>query len=97
MITRHTYKEISVDQKNYINSRGYQVSFWVEKDEDEPSESCLYRIQSNGKTLSQERLSGNEWSYAPLFYSLQFDSLLEHITLEEAERIAEQIGEKLVD
>jgi hypothetical protein len=93
------YRLIYTDEKHYCyeNNKNETISFWVESDEKESSEAELYRTRSDGEMRYEEYLANSQWHPFRLFTSYLFDGLLEVITLEEAEKIAEQIGEELVD
>lgn len=99
LVKTEEYKAIYDGERflHYQKANGDLVGFSVERDEDEPSESGLYRVRICKDGRNTEKLINNEWIPAPLYHSLQFDGLLEEITVEEAEKIAEQIGEVLVD
>jgi hypothetical protein len=96
---RNTYEPVYENNElvSYKTKKGDKVWFYVERDEDEPSESTLYRIRYDGKSQHHERLVANKWVSTNLFLSYLYDALLDEVTLKEAERIAEQIGEELVD
>lgn len=99
MILSSEYKALCGDEGkiSYKKDNGDVVSFWVESDEKESDETFLYRTRFNGETRFDEYLLNGEWKFARLFTSYLLDGLLEEITLEEAEKIAEQIGESFVD
>ena len=81
----------------YERSDGNKINFYIERDDEEPSESVLYRVRGDGEMKHDEKLINGKWIYAPLFYSYQFDALLERVTLEEAQKVAEQIHEPFVE
>lgn len=81
---------------HYERSDGSKINFFVHRD-DAPDESTLYRLRHDGRIRHDEMLMNGKWVHAPLFYSYQFDGLLDEITLEEAQKLAIQINEHFIE